>query len=213
MTVLVFDPAYSDYMQDLGGEIARITDRPCEAVLSSSAYSLYATRIERNVYRQPDFAREPCCDTGITANSLVWGKKNIDEFSPFYEQWLRDLFSVKAPSFCLFHNERFLWCALGIALCKEKEIPFVVLERGAFRPVTTSADREGTNANSNFRKLPYNEVMQHGSVEPFRLRVNRKVHLSVFFFARGCNISDFGVIGDLDPVPEEISFPQKIFSC
>lgn len=179
MTVLVFDPAYGDYMQDLGLEIARIIDRPCEAILSSNAFALYATRITRNVYRPPDIADGATCNTGLTANDLVWGKECVDEFRPFYEKWLRDQFSIKQPSFCLFHNERFLWCALGIALCEEQGVPFVVLERGAFRPVTTSADCKGTNANSSFRRVPHDEVTQHVTIEPFRLDVNRKAHLSV----------------------------------
>ncbi|WP_083868176.1 hypothetical protein [Halomonas smyrnensis] len=178
MTVLVFDPSYSNYMQDLGVAIAFRTNASCEAVLSSRAYSLYASRIKRNVYRQPDVRVQTACDIGMTANGLVWGRGAIDEARPFYERWLRDLFSIKTPTFCLFHNERFLWCALGIVLCKEQGIPFVVLERGAFRPLTSSADSRGTNANSYFRTMPHDMVASK-SVDAFRLDSAREVSKSI----------------------------------
>ncbi|WP_442489820.1 capsular polysaccharide export protein, LipB/KpsS family [Halomonas litopenaei] len=179
MTVLVFDPAYSDYMQDLGEELARISGERCEAVLSSNAYAIYTTRLDKNVYQAPNVIQEPRCDVKLTANALVWGCKNIQDNQRFYEQWLRDIFRQKSPTFCIFHNERFLLCALGITLCKEMTIPFVVIERGAFRPVTTSADSRGTNANSIFRSITHDDSMDTDVIRKFNFNKKRKPRLNL----------------------------------
>ena len=173
MTVMVFDPSYSNYMQSLGIEIARLTGKKCEAVLSSPAYFFYCQKIKRYVYKDQG------CDNdvwsiGKTANELTWGQESIAKWQPRYQRWLTSLFKRKTPSFCIFHNEKFLWCALGIALCRENKIPYIVLERGAFRPFTSSMDPVGTNADAHFKQLPHkNDLSLEVVKRTFRLDTKR----------------------------------------
>lgn len=187
MSVLVFDPAYSKYMPTLGKALAKALDCPCEAVLSAYAYKVYCPDLSAHVYKSPEGPLiQPRCQ-GLTSSDIVWGKEKVGEYRSLYFTWLSNIFDCCRPKLCMLHNEKFLLCTLAIELCEKNNIPYVVLERGAYRPFTTTCDWQGTNANSCFRKRDHDEDISLVDVKKaYRIGADRRaenfIYLKFLFF-------------------------------
>ncbi|RKR04245.1 capsular polysaccharide biosynthesis protein [Kushneria sinocarnis] len=181
MSILVFDPAYSRYMIKLGKRLAKLKKTSCEAVLSSNAYRVYCYDLKCHVYySRIQWKGEPKTDN-LTSSDIVWGKDVVSKYRASYFGWLKAVFKGQHPELCIFHNEKFLLCTLAIELCEEYQIPYVVLERGAFRPFTTTCDLQGTNANARFRQIEHDPKIQ---IEPlkkqYRLDFKRSAEKAIY---------------------------------
>lgn len=158
-TVLSLDPMYSP----LHERIAQLTSVKKYAVTSCVAKRIYlpsfrhflavslidaVTKEEAEPYQAKIASMSTyhhAYASKVEAREL--GSEELNYMARFYVG-LRNFVIEKGVSLVLLHNESRWYHGVGVALCMELGIPYLVTEQGLIRPYTTVIDPQGCNANS-----------------------------------------------------------------
>lgn len=163
MQFVVFESTYSHYLSELIEEIASELAVEHEKIVVGfnsaelfylQGFSLVKPRLSCEV------PSAILIDKVKFINSLVDKQKKADpsvSLALVYE-YLIGYFSENRDSIFFIYNDMRWLHALAIDVCKQLSIPYVVFERGVFRPHTTTFDLQGVNANSKFRSMSVDNV-------------------------------------------------------
>lgn len=165
MKVVVFEPTYSFYFSDLTREFCRELGLNHEMVSFSfsPADKCYLSGFKRIAISMDSVDLSPqSIDKVKSIKSLVYSNDSNENEVNFnlalVHSFLMNYFIRNANSICFIYNDMRWLHALAIDVCKQLSIPYIVFERGVFRPHTTTFDLKGVNANSKFRSMSVDNV-------------------------------------------------------
>lgn len=155
---LLLEPCYSSFHRDL----VKYLSSESIALVFNTGFLCYLGGIRKifpnHLIPQYDVKEEDLNFVASSSNLLTEMMNKLErnqinesalEYMARYMSFLRDFIVKQNIDFLVMHNDLRWQHQLAIQICKELNRPYIVTERGIFRPFTTTVDFKGVNENSS----------------------------------------------------------------